>query len=95
MNDSKSDLFADFDLAGTDRFNILLIKHDMIWPRRQIEYALLGGGNAMEDTQKQSPSLAPTPVVAGSAARPLPEQRRYACDYEIPLGANRASPRPP
>ena len=34
MDDRKADLFADFGLAGADRFNILLIKHDVIGPRR-------------------------------------------------------------
>ena len=30
MDDSQADLFADFGLAGADRFDILLIKHDVI-----------------------------------------------------------------
>ena len=47
------DLFADFGLAGADRFNILLVKHDVIRPCRQVKYALLGRGHAMEETQKQ------------------------------------------
>lgn len=32
MDDGKADLFADFGLAGADRFNILLIKHNVIRP---------------------------------------------------------------
>jgi hypothetical protein len=34
MNDGQANLFADFGLAGADRFNILLIKHDVIGPHR-------------------------------------------------------------
>ena len=34
MDDRQTDLFADSGLAGADRFNILLIKHDVIGPRR-------------------------------------------------------------
>ena len=34
MDDRQTNLFADFGLAGADRFNILLIKHDVIRPRR-------------------------------------------------------------
>ena len=30
MDDSQADLFADFGLAGADRFDILLIKHNVI-----------------------------------------------------------------
>ena len=33
--------------------------------------------------------------MAGSAAHPLPEQQRYECDYEIPVGARREPPRLP
>lgn len=33
--------------------------------------------------------------MAGSAAHPLPEQQRYECDYEIPVGASREPPRLP
>jgi len=57
MDDRQADLFADLGLAGADRFNILLIKHDVIGPRRQVKYALPGRGHAMEDTQKQLPVL--------------------------------------
>jgi hypothetical protein len=57
MDDRKTDLFADFGLAGADRFNILLIKHDMIGPGRQVKDALPGRGHAMEDTQKEPPVL--------------------------------------
>jgi len=32
MDDRPADLFADSGLAGADRFNILLIKHDVIGP---------------------------------------------------------------
>jgi hypothetical protein len=48
MDDRQADLLTDFDLAGADRFNILLIKHDVIGPRREVKYALLGRGHAME-----------------------------------------------
>src|SRR5216684_2926841 len=57
MDDCQPDLLADFGLAGADRFNILLIKHDVIGPRRLVKYALLGRWHAMEKTQKQPPLL--------------------------------------
>jgi len=34
MNDRQTDLFADFRLAGADRLNVFLIKHDLIVPGR-------------------------------------------------------------
>ena len=34
MDDRQTDLFADLRLAGGDRLNVLLIKHDVIGPRR-------------------------------------------------------------
>jgi hypothetical protein len=34
MDDRQTDLFADSSLTGADRFNILLIKHDVIGTRR-------------------------------------------------------------
>ena len=34
MDDRQADLFADFGLVGADRFDVLLIKHDVIRPRR-------------------------------------------------------------
>src|ERR1035441_1594737 len=57
MDERQADLFADSGLAGADRFNILPIKHDVIGSRRQAKYALLGRGDAMEETQKQPPLL--------------------------------------
>ena len=57
MDDRTADLFADFGLSGADRFNIILIKHDVIGPGRKVKHALLGRGHAMEDTQKQPPLL--------------------------------------
>src|SRR5664280_1882887 len=57
MDERQADLFADSGLAGADRFNILPIKHDVIGFRRQVKYALLGRGHAMEETQKQPPLL--------------------------------------
>jgi len=32
MNDRQTDLFANFRLAGADRLNVFLIKHDVIGP---------------------------------------------------------------
>src|SRR6266699_2030866 len=55
MDDRQADLLADFGLARADRFNILLIKHDVIGTCRQVKCALLGRGHAMEETQKQPP----------------------------------------
>ena len=94
MDDRPADLFADSRLAGADRFNILLIKHDVIGPRRPVKHALLGRGHAMEETQEQPPLLPRLAVMAGSAY-PLPEQQRYECDCEILVGASREPPRLP
>ena len=57
MDDSQTDLFADFRLAGADCLNILLIEDDMIGSARQVEYAFLRGGHAMKDAQQQPISL--------------------------------------
>jgi hypothetical protein len=57
MDDRQADLFADFGLAGADRFNILLIKHNVIGPRREVKDALLDRGHTIEETQKQPPLL--------------------------------------
>src|ERR1035437_7570786 len=57
MDERQADLFADSGLARADRFNILPIKHDVIGSRRQVKYALLGRGDAMEEPQKQPPLL--------------------------------------
>jgi len=53
IDDGQADLCADFGLVGEDRFNIPLIQNDVIGSARQVKYALLGGGHAMENTQKQ------------------------------------------
>lgn len=95
MADCPADLFADSGLAGADRFNILLIKHDVIGPRRSVKRALFGRGHAMEETQEQPPLLPPTAVMAGSAAYPLPEQQRYEYDCEILVGSESRAPRLP
>jgi hypothetical protein len=55
MDDRQADLFPDFRLAGEDRFDILLIEHDVIKPCRQVKIALLGRRQAVEETQKQLP----------------------------------------
>ena len=94
MDDRQADLFADFGLAGANGFNILLIKHDVIGPRR-VKYALLGRGHAMEEDPEGAAFAAPTAVMAGSAAYPLPEQQRCECDCQIRGGASQAPPRLP
>ena len=57
MDDRKADLLANFGLSGADRFDVLLIKHDVIGSGRQVKCALLGHGHAVEETQKQPPLL--------------------------------------
>src|SRR5262245_8977727 len=57
MDDRQTDLFADFGFAGADRFNVLLIKHDVIGPRRQVKDALPGHGYSMENAESQPPLL--------------------------------------
>jgi hypothetical protein len=41
VHERLADLMAHFRFAGTDRFNVLLIKHDVRWPHRNIKEALL------------------------------------------------------
>ena len=57
MDHRQADLFADFGLAGADRFNVFLIEHDVVGSRRYVKYALLGRWHAMKETQKQPPVL--------------------------------------
>ena len=47
------DLVTDFGFAGTDRLDVLLIEHDIVRPRPQVEKALLCCWHAMEQTQKE------------------------------------------
>lgn len=56
MNDGTPDLLADFGLAGADRFDVLLVQHNVIRPGGQVEGALLCSGHAMEQSQKKPPS---------------------------------------
>jgi hypothetical protein len=94
MDDRQADLFADFGLAGADRFNILLIKHN--------DRALSVGQTcsswswARHGRDPEAAAFAaPNAVMAASAACPLPEQQRYECDCEILVGASRVPPRLP
>ena len=52
-----ADLVADFCLARTDRFDVLLIKHDVGRTHENIKDALLRRRNAVKDAEKQSPLL--------------------------------------
>jgi hypothetical protein len=45
------DLLVDFRLAGTDRFDIFLVKNDVGRPCRNIKDALLGCWHAVKDTR--------------------------------------------
>lgn len=49
-----ANLMANFSLVRTDRFDILLVKHDVVRPSREVEDAFLGSRNTMKDAQKQS-----------------------------------------
>jgi len=49
-------LVADFSLAGADRLDVLLVKHDVVRPRPQIEKALLCCWHTMKQTQKEPSS---------------------------------------
>ena len=57
VDDCLADLFADLGLSGADRFNILLVEHDVVGTRGQVKGALLGLGYAVEKTQKQATLL--------------------------------------
>ena len=94
VDDCQADLLADFVLIGADRFNILLVKHDVVGSRGQVKTALHCLRHAVEETQNAA-FAAPVVLMAGSAEYPLPEQPRYGCDCEIVVEASRASPRLP
>ena len=91
MDDRQADLFADSGLAGADRFNILLARCNRAPSLGQIcsSWSWARRGRDLE----AAAFAAPTVLMAGSAAYPLPEQQRYECDYEILVGASRAPPR--
>ena len=57
VHEGLADLLADFRLARTDRFDVLLIEHYVGRTARQVKDALLGRWHAVEETQKQPPLL--------------------------------------
>ena len=59
MDESLANLMTNFCLARTDRFDILLVKHDVGGPDRKIKDAPLRGGHSVENAQKQPPLLPP------------------------------------
>jgi hypothetical protein len=65
MNDRQGELFADFRLAGADLFNMLLIKHNVIGPPRQVKYALLWSWARHGRDLEAAAFAAPTAVMAG------------------------------
>jgi hypothetical protein len=50
------DLVTDFGIAGTDRLDVLLVKHDVVRPRPQVEKALLCRRDAVKQTKKKPSS---------------------------------------
>jgi hypothetical protein len=81
MLDRQADLFVDFGPAAADRFNILLIKHDVVGrvDRSKVLFLVVG-------TQWKRPEssrlYSPDCVAAGSAADPRPEQL-YGCPSSL------------
>ena len=57
MDHGSPDLFADLSFACANRFNVLLIEHDVVGSRGHVEDAFPGCGHAPEKTQNQPPSL--------------------------------------
>ncbi len=49
----------------------------------------------LEHSLEDRETLSAAAMMADSAANPPPEQPRYECDCEIPVGASRAPPRLP
>jgi len=49
MYESLADLMSDLSLIGADRLNILLVKHDVIRSRGEVENAPLGRRHAVKD----------------------------------------------
>jgi hypothetical protein len=49
MYESLANLVADFGLSGADRLNILLIKHDVIRSRGEVEDAPIRRRHAVKD----------------------------------------------
>jgi hypothetical protein len=52
-----ADLVADFSPAPTDRFDVLLVKHDVVRTHGNLNDALLRCWNAVKDAKKQPPLL--------------------------------------
>jgi hypothetical protein len=53
VDDRQTDLFPDLGLIGANRFNILLVKDDVVGSRGQVKTALLCFRHAVEETQQQ------------------------------------------
>ena len=53
MNHCEPDLCADFGLRGAHRFDVLLVEHDVVRPRWQIEDTLLCHGHAVEEPEQE------------------------------------------
>src|SRR5207245_11238393 len=53
--DRQAELLVHLHIGRSERFTILLIKHDVIGTCRQVKCGLRSRGHAMEETQKQPP----------------------------------------
>ena len=95
MDHRHADLFPDSSLTGADRFNILLIKHDVIWTRREVKKCSSWSWAHHGRDPEAAAFAAPIVLMAGSEEYLLPEQPRCVCDCEIVVEASRVSPRLP
>jgi hypothetical protein len=53
VDDRELDLISNFGLGGANRFDVLLVEHDVIRPSREIEYTLLRHWYAVEEPQQE------------------------------------------
>jgi hypothetical protein len=80
---------SDFILVRTHRFDVLLVKHDVVRSSREIEDALLGSRYTMKNAQKQSPLLAR--VRRCLVGRQVLHEDRYVFDSTAELFGNESS----
>jgi hypothetical protein len=83
MYESLANLMSDSSLVRADRFNILLIKHDVIRSYGEVEDAPLRRRHAVENPQKQSSVL---PLLGWSLVRrKISDEDRDVLDPDLEL----------
>lgn len=84
---SLADLMSNFSLIGADRFNVLLLKHDVRGTHRNIKDGLLRRWDTMKDAEAIALAVRDWTVI-GSVGNPRPGSRRSGCGCGILPAAN-------